>query len=639
MKHCPNTLHIAFIAICIYLVAYPQLTTAQNIVLNNNIGLFGGANFNFHSPSFLIPNQNRDKFTNNASSISGFFGIEGNFQMTNITAITGRIAYDFAGIELTKKISNTNNTLDASLHYLEITPMIKFFNIIPDFEEVYFTTGVNFGIPITYHYDFKKANNKPESGDVADATLRVSLPLGIGYIYKYNNELSILPEISYNINFSDVSTNKQWQNWSFSQLKAGISVVYTIPQKVKEEVIASEKNAIDVSIKEVYYLDRNNDGLPLNNIMLEEAEFGEYFPIIPYIFYDVNETELANNYSLIKNPTDAMTGTALEGELIATDAVGISEQLLDIVGKRMSVTPTANLVVTGTIDGKFETDKAISQYRAVGVKNYLEKKYSIDSNRITLKYGNTPSKPSAQTVKDGVVENRRVELSSNSPMLFEPVFAKGDKQRIATPNNAIFVPSVVCNKPITSWELEISQAEKIVRRLSGNNLDEPIRWDIEINELYPSQVPLEYRFTVFTADTMASYIGHIPMDYLSSERKETIDNPDKVISKYSLVLFDFDSPQVTEANMRVIDKFIVPNIKYRSTVDIYGYSDRIGQPEYNKKLSEARANAVKDYILTKNKNVSVTTYGMGDQTDIFDNSTPIGRQLSRTVQVIVVTPK
>jgi len=160
-----------------------------------------------------------------------------------------------------------------------------------------------------------------------------------------------------------------------------------------------------------------------------------------------------------------------------------------------------------------------------------------------------------------------------------------------------------------------------------------------INDLAPSEIPLEYRFTAYTSDTSASHTGFISMDYSSITKKRSIEQPDYSINKYSLILFDFDSPVVTDVNRRVIDKFIVPFINLGSTIDIYGYSDRIGNPTYNKQLSLQRATAVRDYIHLKNRNVPINVYGLGDEAEIFDNDLAVGRQLSRTVQILVITPK
>jgi len=143
----------------------------------------------------------------------------------------------------------------------------------------------------------------------------------------------------------------------------------------------------------------------------------------------------------------------------------------------------------------------------------------------------------------------------------------------------------------------------------------------------------------FTKDSSSSHTGYITMDYSSISQKRAIDQPDYSINKYSLVLFDFDSPVLTDVNRRVIDKFIVPFIGLGSTIDIYGYSDRIGNATYNKQLSLQRATSVRDYIRTKNRNVPINIYGLGDESEIFDNDLPMGRQLSRTVQILVITPK
>lgn len=632
-------------------------TEAQEIIWGNSAGLFGGFNLNFHSvemtPSFSVPQKVNTKFNDNISSFTGFCGIEGNFQTSNITVVTGRIGLGFNGMDVEQKTGiNTVNSLSTNLTYLTIAPMIKFVNIVPKLEPLYFTTGVNIGIPLVKKFDFTQQigsiKPKTQSADIPDASLHISIPIGVGYIYKIDDKFSVIPEVSYNISFSGISSNSSWQEWNFQQIKAGVTVTYLLPKLFsgkKDNNLGSGENAINVTIKEIYYHDRDDDESKqtLNNIQLEEAEYGEYFPIIPYIFYDVNETEIDKKYkkTVIKNENVSTAAGKTEEDTISidnTNAFDVNYQVIDIIAKRMRNTPNANLTITGTIDGKVETNKQVSEYRALGVKKYIVENYEIEEDRIVVTHGQPPSKPSANTVKDGVVENRRVELSSNSPTLFEPVFIKGERHRIATPDNVVFVPEVDTNYKIKSWNLEILQADKVIKTITGDTIG-PIQWNIGMNELYPSQVPIEYKLSVFSEDNAGTVVGHIGMDYITSEKKKTIEQPDKIISKFSLVLFDFDSPVVTEQNKSIIDKLVIPNIKYGSTVDIYGYTDRIGFGEYNKRLSLARANAVKEYIRTKNRNVSINTFGLGSDTTIFDNDIPMGRQLSRTVQILVVTPK
>ena len=89
----------------------------------------------------------------------------------------------------------------------------------------------------------------------------------------------------------------------------------------------------------------------------------------------------------------------------------------------------------------------------------------------------------------------------------------------------------------------------------------------------------------------------------------------------------------------IIDNNIIPAIEYNSTVQIYGYSDRIGQEDYNKKLALKRARNVEEYISSKAKDAKYEVYGIGESIQPYDNDLTIGRQLSRTVQIYIITPK
>ena len=105
------------------------------------------------------------------------------------------------------------------------------------------------------------------------------------------------------------------------------------------------------------------------------------------------------------------------------------------------------------------------------------------------------------------------------------------------------------------------------------------------------------------------------------------------------MLFDFNSPELSELDQRIILNSIVPEVKFNSTVQIYGYTDVIGDADYNKKLALQRATNVRDFMQAKVKDAKYDVFGVGESVQIFDNKTTTGRQLSRTVQVYVITPK
>jgi len=71
-------------------------------------------------------------------------------------------------------------------------------------------------------------------------------------------------------------------------------------------------------------------------------------------------------------------------------------------------------------------------------------------------------------------------------------------------------------------------------------------------------------------------------------------------------------------------------------IEVEGYTDSIGGDEYNMKLSENRANAVRDFLISQGLSAdSITAQGFGKANPVADNGTSAGRQLNRRVQLVV----
>jgi outer membrane protein OmpA-like peptidoglycan-associated protein len=71
-------------------------------------------------------------------------------------------------------------------------------------------------------------------------------------------------------------------------------------------------------------------------------------------------------------------------------------------------------------------------------------------------------------------------------------------------------------------------------------------------------------------------------------------------------------------------------------LQVEGYTDSTGSPEFNQKLSENRAETVRDFLVTqgvKPENIAATGYG--EAKPVADNNTAQGRALNRRVQLVV----
>ena len=72
-------------------------------------------------------------------------------------------------------------------------------------------------------------------------------------------------------------------------------------------------------------------------------------------------------------------------------------------------------------------------------------------------------------------------------------------------------------------------------------------------------------------------------------------------------------------------------------VEIQGYTDNVGKPAFNQKLSLERANAVKQYLVKNGIAGSrLTTVGLGEKDPIGNNSTEEGRAQNRRIEFKVI---
>ncbi len=105
----------------------------------------------------------------------------------------------------------------------------------------------------------------------------------------------------------------------------------------------------------------------------------------------------------------------------------------------------------------------------------------------------------------------------------------------------------------------------------------------------------------------------------------------------SEVSFDFNSATIKPAFRNTLDKLADLLRKYnRTVVHVVGHTDSVGSEAYNQSLSERRARAVMDYLISRGVPADrLRSEGRGEREPRDTNATEAGRQLNRRVEVYV----
>lgn len=118
---------------------------------------------------------------------------------------------------------------------------------------------------------------------------------------------------------------------------------------------------------------------------------------------------------------------------------------------------------------------------------------------------------------------------------------------------------------------------------------------------------------------------------------ETRESARGLIVNMSDVLFDFGKytlrPGTREKLARVSGIILAhPGLR----IEVEGHTDSVGSDEFNQKLSEQRANAVREYLVGSGvASNNVTAKGLGESQPVASNDNNAGRQQNRRVELVV----
>jgi outer membrane protein OmpA-like peptidoglycan-associated protein len=102
--------------------------------------------------------------------------------------------------------------------------------------------------------------------------------------------------------------------------------------------------------------------------------------------------------------------------------------------------------------------------------------------------------------------------------------------------------------------------------------------------------------------------------------------------------FDNGKATLQDSSFKVLDELVAYLVrKDDEKIEIGGHTDNVGSAASNLKLSEDRAKAVRDYLISKGiDGARLTSKGYGMTKPISDNKTPAGRAENRRTEVTII---
>ncbi len=528
-----------------------------------------------------------------------------------------------------------------------------------------------------------RARNEARNQELPNTNpLQIHGFIGAGYDFPIFKDAFLTPELGYFLAFNNVTTD----NWKVNQLHLGASVkfpMYKPDEKVQHKELRIIRDTVtnmvaglkEPSIKllktkssvSYEYPDKNTEieitqqyesyerNLPraaeitaelnitgINRdgsrqinpaIVIEEIETEEGFPLLPYVFFKENSADLSLT-SMKRLSNDEVN--SFKPDELPWETLDIYANLLNIIGYRLK-NSGSSITLTGTnknLDAEKDNTK-LSGDRAEAVKNYLVDVWKIPENRIKIQSRNLPSKPSNSDRPEGREENQRVEISSPDIAITAPLNLK-DIVRTANPPKIELLPKLWSELGMDKWDLEISQKGKTLREFTGTGEGTTHLWDVEEEPIPSLEDPIDVKLTYSDkAGTKGELEKSLKVSQLTIRKKRSELKDDKRIERFSLILFDYDKAELTNAQKRILED-VKDKIKPNSKVIISGYADKTGDENYNKELA-ARRNAEVQKVL-KVDDSRLVTMNIGSNELLYDNNSPEGRSYCRTVKVLVETP-
>jgi outer membrane protein OmpA-like peptidoglycan-associated protein len=546
------------------------------------------------------------------------------------------------------------HTIDAKLWALEFSPLLVY-KPYPKFSFLFGGIGAYL---FQKRYEQKETLIQPDigvfenglrernvfEGDIPNVNaLQFSLAVGARYDFPFDERRRWWGAMEFFYTFGLTQAVRSL-DWRINTVRLGVALMYAgdVPPALEAPPIPSTGRRKGTEPKDPPRDSRQTTtsdtpaaadapGVANASLRCETISVDHLRPLLNYVFFDHERSTIDARYAALTRESAKRFSI---NDLHRSGTLEVYYQLLNIVGKRMNDYPDATVTLVGCNSNTAEErdNQQLSRSRALAVRDYLSSVWGIDTARLAVQARNLPEHSAYASDSDGIAENRRVEIQSTEWNILAPVETEETVR--------LFEPGTLrCALPAATaarWTLTIRDGNDEVFRSRGNGMP-PSTFEIPSKDitLGASTVDRTLKMSLTLAqasgDTRTIEAGNIAVHTMSSADARFESRGGRRMQRFNLILFDFDSPALNAYHRRVIDiihnRMITP-----ASIHITGYTDRMGEADYNLRLSGGRARSAAEALGEK----GIKNEGLGE-TRMFDNDLPEGRCYNRTVEVEVMS--
>lgn len=539
--------------------------------------------------------------------------------------------------------------LEANITYFTLEPSLR---LAPFKSNFYVYGGPKFAFNMDKSFTYNQQTNpdfplQVANPDVSDDFSNIektiiSMQIGMGYDIYLSSQATktqfiLSPFVAFHPYFGQ--NPRSTETWNVSTLRAGmvlkmgrgkqIEVIKTLPKKVAFSINAPQIERIESRMREV-------------------------FPLRNYVFFTLGSNEIPSRYVLLNKDQASKFKEEQVQFSVSKKRTKRSERqmtvyynLLNILGDRMQKNPKSTIKLVGS------SENGISEglVMATNVKHYLTRVFNIDSTRIGLEGSIKPAHPSERVggkleldlLREG---DRRVTIESNSPELLME-FQSGDAPLRAVEltssdwvenNDQIMIHADGAKEAYKNWILELKDSNGKTVNFGPYKKDSVAisRIDLLKNQQQGTFVAV----LIGTTQNGDVVKKETTMRVLPLEKAEIIES-----IRFS-VIYEFNESKSNAIYEKYLTEIVVEKIPIHATVIIKGYTDIIGEDNYNQNLSLARATDVKNTLAESlekrgRSDVKFEIFGYGEDArySIFENTYPEERFYNRTVVIDIIAKK